>query len=420
MSTTKLYKCCCDNFGEYMVYTTTKELKVGNRFIAGVYLFGMLVIIIYVIGWTIVHKKGYQQIDYPNGYVSTKVKGFSFYPNNTNRFFDSIDVVVPAVEMDALFLTSAGVMTRQTWDVCEGESACDHDDNCTVGKHKSGVKTGNCGEGYCLEKQWCPMEKDAMAYRGPIWNLQNFTLFLKIAVKFTVFDIYLVNTEDRLGNGKPIWDYNLFRVSDIFEECGVEMQDVQMTGALVKGDITYHCDFDVNTNCRPYPKFSWAIETEEENRVSKGFNFRQAFYVMSDPLEGWSTKRVLVKYYGIRFKFNIQGHGGKWSPTQFTTTLGSGIALTAFSTMFAEILLRHCVRNKNFYRRKRLTCVSLAEEKSWIRGAKEKFMESIASFKSLSSRSNTSIVLSAPARNISDQKMCEKAETKVGRKLNFL
>ena len=133
-----MWNCCTENFGEYLVYTTKKELRVQNRCIAGVYLFGMLTIFVYVVAYTLIIEKGYQAIGYPTGYVSTKVKGLAFnHPNehNNETFYESVDLVLPAVEMDGLFLATAAVKTWQERGSCAGNHECDYDDNCTAGEY---------------------------------------------------------------------------------------------------------------------------------------------------------------------------------------------------------------------------------------------------------------------------------------------
>merc|ERR1719233_1005553 len=101
--------CCCEHLGVSLTYTTRKELQVQNRFIAGVHLFGILVIAIYVILYTLILNQGYQLVSYPTGYVSTKVKGITFNPAanlDNGVYFDASDLVIPALEMNGLFLTT--------------------------------------------------------------------------------------------------------------------------------------------------------------------------------------------------------------------------------------------------------------------------------------------------------------------------
>lgn len=74
------------------------------------------------------------------------------------------------------------------------------------------------------------------------------------------------------------------------------------------------------------------------------------------------VERLLVKYHGIRFSFNIQGYGGKWDIRAFSNTLGSGIALTAIAAAVTEILLRHCISERAFYTKKRRELVKIEEK----------------------------------------------------------
>jgi len=360
--------CCLDNFGEYFVYTTKKELRVQNRFIAGVHILGMLTIAVYVIAYTIIIDKGYQLIGYPAGYVSSEVKGIAFNDESTPinvSYHESIDLVHPIIEMDGLFLTTALVETWQTRGLCDGEDECASDDDCVEGDFDfEGIKNGECSNGRCQEYRWCPAENDTLTGENLLYGVENFTIFLKVAVEFKDFGVTLLNTEDKLGTGELIPGYNLFKVKDILDECGVDILDVQRTGMLVTGDITYYCDFDVNNECNPYPKFHWAREDRDKKSVSTGFNFRSIFYSLD---EDQHADRYLVKYHGIRFRFSIQGYAGKWDLGTFSSTLGSGIALTAISVVITEFFLKHCIPERAFYTSKRIEVVTLEEEENWVR-----------------------------------------------------
>jgi len=368
MSVGKCWNCCVNTFGEHLVYTTNKELRVQNRLVTGVYLLGMITIFVYVVAYTIILEKGYQFRSYPRGYVSTKVKGLGFDYRGTSHndsYYEGLGLVHPALEMNGLFLTTANVQTWQERGICNGIDECDHDDNCTEGDFDyDGIQNGECSNGYCQQYRWCPGENDTITESNLIYGVDNFTIFLKVALNFEEFGIRLVNTEDRLGTGALIPGYNSFTVSDILEECGIEMADIQNTGMLITGDITYYCDFDVSKDCDPYPKFHWHREDIDKDTVSIGFNFRKLFYSVNSQHE---TDRLLVKFIGIRFSFNIQGYGGRFDLGTFSSTLGSGIALAAIATAITELLLRHCISERSFYTKRRTEVVSLEEEEQWVR-----------------------------------------------------
>jgi len=366
----KSRNCCAANFEEYLVYTTKKELRVKNKFIAGVYLVGMLSISLYVVAYTIILQKGYQLVAFPSGYVSTKISGlgFNYEGSATNdSYFESVDLVWPPIEMDGLFLTTAVVETWQSRGICDGDVECDSDDNCTEGDSGfDGIQSGECLNGHCQEYRWCPAENDTLTESNLIFGVENFTIFVRVLLEFRDFGVYMVNTEDRLGNGELINGYNSFTVKDILDDCGVEMSDIQRSGMLVRSDISYYCDFDIDDKCNPYPKFEWAREDIDENSVSTGFNFRNVFFSFD---EGDEVARLLKKFHGIRFRFNIQGYGGKWDLGAFSTTLGSGIALTAIAGVITEIFLRHCVSRRKFYATRRIEVVDMNQEEEWVRSS---------------------------------------------------
>jgi len=363
----RVWNCCVDTFGEYIAYNTKKEVRVENRFVAGVYLIGMLAIVVYVIVFTIIIERGYQLVGYPIGHVSTKVKGiaFDYLGIDTNeRFYESVDLVQPAVEMDGLFLTTALIQTWQRRDICAGERECENDDDCIPGDYDHyGIQNGECLDGYCQEYRWCPGANDTIAEANLLYGVENFTIFLKIAVEFKVFKVSLVNTEDKLGTGRLTPGYNLFRVKDILDECGIEMSEIRETGMVVSGDVTYYCNFDADSNCDP--TFHWSREDIDEAAVSRGFHFKKLYYSSNNQQS--AVDRLLVNYHGIRFRFNIQGNGGKFDFMTFTVTLGSGMALTAVSAVIAEVLLRHCIPERSFYMERRMELVTLEQEKSWVR-----------------------------------------------------
>lgn len=365
----KVWNCCLDTFGEYIAYTTKKELRVENRFVAGVYIVGMLTIAVYVVAYTIIIEKGYQMVGYPTGHASTKVKGiaFDYLGIDTNdSFYESVDLVQPSIEMDGLFLATALIQTWQSRGICAGEGECENDDDCIVGDYDYyGIQNGECLDGYCQEYRWCPGASDTLTETNLLYGVENFTIFLKIAIEFKDFSVSLVNTKDKLGDGSLVMGYNLFTVKDILDECGIEMSEIRETGMLVSGDITYYCDFDPDDDCDPYPKFHWEREDKDEDAVSRGFNFKKLYYSRNNRES--AVDRLLVTYYGIRFRFSIQGNGGKFDLGAFSTTLGSGIALTAISVVITEMLLRHCIPERTFYTERRTELVTLEEEEDWVR-----------------------------------------------------
>jgi len=308
----------------------------------------------------------------PQGYVSTKVKGVAF---NTSEnydewsFFESVDLVQPAIEMDGLFITTALTQTWQARGVCEGEDECNDDDDCTADAHdNNGVNTGECLDGWCQQYRYCPPENDTIVIDKQLIGVENFTIFIKVAVEFWDFGVFMINTEDISGTGSLVDGYNLFRLSDILDECDIDIDNIMETGSVISGKVYYDCNFDEGKDCSPYPEFTWENEETNEDSVSSGFNFRKAYYSLN---VNKTTDRLLVKYHGIKIRFHVLGQGGKFDAKAFSTTLGSGIALTAISALVTEFLLRHCIKERSFYTSKRMQIVSIKEEEAWARAGRD-------------------------------------------------
>jgi len=348
-------------------YTSEKKVKIENPYIAIVYWLGLLLIMTYVVVYTIIIDRGYQSTVVPVGYILTKAKGVAFNTTSTFdgfNFFDSIDLVPSGAEMDALFLATAIIQTRQSRGICKGKAKCVTGDDCiSDASDNIGVYTGECFDGHCQQWRWCPPENRTITKANKLSGIEQYTYFWKVIVYFEDYDIILMNTEDKLGTGRLTPGYNLFLLSEILADCGIVIDEIE-TGALINVKISYNCNFDENKTCHPYPKFSWRREDKNKNSVSKGFNFRQTFYMLNN---SQSTDRLLVKYYGIRIKFNVEGQGRKFDITALSKTLGSGIGLTAIATLIAEFILTYCIPARPFYTSKCKEIVSDQEEAKWLK-----------------------------------------------------
>ena len=72
-------------FNNVFSYSTVRLAKIHNKKIAILFRVLQLSIIGYIIGWSIIYKKGYQQVDNISSTVSTKVKGTGYTINFKNE-----------------------------------------------------------------------------------------------------------------------------------------------------------------------------------------------------------------------------------------------------------------------------------------------------------------------------------------------
>jgi hypothetical protein len=141
-------------------------------------------ILVYVIVFSIVKSKGYQEYDTLSGGISVKMKGAALgadglvYDSNDLgtclssltllRFITVHDMVIiiiivrPATESNAFFATTSFIHTaNQTRGNCTGNDASTESCPCTAGKYtNNGVQTGQCDSGFkfCIVQAWCPTE----------------------------------------------------------------------------------------------------------------------------------------------------------------------------------------------------------------------------------------------------------------------
>ena len=128
------------NIHKYTYYTSitdrsVRKVRVPNKILVGIYWSTILGVFLYVLIYTVLDEKGYQSFDNAVGASSTKVKGtasssvgintnINGYMNNT--IYDAIDLVIPSIENDGLFITTGIVETPgQTRGICEGNGDVD-------------------------------------------------------------------------------------------------------------------------------------------------------------------------------------------------------------------------------------------------------------------------------------------------------
>ena len=203
-------------------------MRVKNTPLAIAYYFLMLCVFLYVIIYTIYVERGYLTFDEATGTVSTKVKGTAStgdYFNYTNAIpYDAMDIIYPAVESNALFITTSFVSTPlQTRGICNGNEdidECTTDDDCEFNDYNwksQGILTGKCGSnGRCQVYGWCPLENDSNP--TVLNNVGAFTVFVKNDIRFPNFNIETTNAMDYEGTGQLTFGKNLFSIDDMLAD----------------------------------------------------------------------------------------------------------------------------------------------------------------------------------------------------------
>ncbi|XP_074869742.1 P2X purinoceptor 5 isoform X2 [Carettochelys insculpta] len=331
-------------------YKTEKYVIAKNKKVGILYRVVQLSILVYLVGWVFVVKKGYQDSDTSiQSSVITKLKGVAF--TNTSelgeRLWDVADYVIPPQGENVFFIMTNLIVTpKQKQDTCPEstgipDAQCFKNRDCPAGEAViagNGVKTGRClkvgsnSSGTCEILAWCPVEKKSK----PKTNVLN-----------TDDDSYLKTCH---YSSQHLY-CPIFQLGELVSWAGSDFQEMASEGGVIGIQIEWNCDLDKPpSECNPHYSFSRLDNKFAEKSISSGYNFRFAKYYR----DGAGVEyRTLIKAYGIRFDVMVNGKAGKFNIIPTIINVGSGLALMGAGAFFCDLVLLYLMKKSNFYRGKK-------------------------------------------------------------------
>jgi len=363
-----------------IVHIRSKKVGLINRLL-------QLIILVYIIGFAIIYKKGYQDFENVQSAVTTKVKGIVFSNTSTPgigmRTWDVADYVIPPQENDAFFvMTNVIVTPNQTQTVCPEDPSvkgakCNSSSDCEKNRGtilSNGPITGECvpsdrpGEKskVCQIFGWCKLENDQMRRDSPVLQgARKFTVFIKNNVEFPRFGVKrrnLIGFDTNSDLSQCRWKRGdskqkfcpIFVLEDIANDAGVTFEDMTTEGGVMQIVIDWTCDLDYSED-ECVPEYTFRRLDTGNFSVARGFNFRYAdrYSLYNNETGQMQLYRNLYKAYGVRFLITVQGKAGKFSIVPLLLNIGSGLALLSVSTIICDIVVLYFLKAKNFYRDKK-------------------------------------------------------------------
>ncbi|XP_077021686.1 P2X purinoceptor 5 [Tamandua tetradactyla] len=358
-------------------YKTEKYVIAKNKKVGLLYRLLQVSILMYLVLWVFLMKKGYQDTDTSlQSSVITKVKGVAF--TNTSelgeRLWDVADYVIPPQGESVFFvMTNLIVTPKQRQDTCaerEGipDALCSKDSDCPPGEAVvagNGVKTGRClwegsaETGTCEIFAWCPVEAKSKPTEPLLGKAEDFTVYIKNSIRFPKFNFSKTNVLDTKDSaflktcrfGPDSHYCPIFRLGSVVRWAGSSFQAMAVEGGVIGIQIEWDCDLDkAPSECNPHYSFSRLDNKFAEKSISSGYNFRFAKYYRD---AAGVEFRTLIKAYGIRFDVMVNGKAGKFSIIPTIINVSSGLALMGAGAFFCDLVLIYLIKKSHFYRGKK-------------------------------------------------------------------
>eukprot|EP00300_Choanocystis_sp_HF-7_P018693 c20110_g1_i1.p1 GENE.c20110_g1_i1~~c20110_g1_i1.p1 ORF type:complete len:384 (-),score=76.81 c20110_g1_i1:56-1174(-) len=335
-------------------YKTQKVVKLLDRRLGLIFHSINLMVILYIVVFVMIFKKGYLQNEIAIGQVEFRLRGKTTFEFGGAQYVaDAVDLIDPSIERDAIFIATRQQMISQSRGFCGNvDHTCVTDADC---EKRVPISLGKCNsDGLCDELGWCP-PLDAEANPHELHDRrfiapENITLWVKAAISFPKIASH--KTYTTMHDDKPIYmtddptKVNAYRMRDLLEAANIDPNDVRDTGCFLNVQMEWNCDVDTNEGCES-PKM---IVSRLDVGPVKGFYFYDALYTKDHSGRAILDTRILVRQTGYRILVASKGSGYIVSVEAIMLQLASGLALLTISRSVADGLMLFLLPERSHYR----------------------------------------------------------------------
>eukprot|EP01116_Phalansterium_solitarium_P001440 TRINITY_DN11237_c0_g1_i2.p1 TRINITY_DN11237_c0_g1~~TRINITY_DN11237_c0_g1_i2.p1 ORF type:complete len:425 (-),score=130.85 TRINITY_DN11237_c0_g1_i2:222-1496(-) len=373
-------------FRSFLYYHTVKVVQIRSWKL-GVLHYGIMAAILFYVGFYAIYwSKGYQIFGDLIGNVAVKVKGNGYHiePNGNVTVWDTYDIVYPAQESNALFVTTNFLSTpQQHRSICNGTDpateSCNDGSQCSPFRDTlNGIDTGNCGvNGFCDLYAWCPLEDGSEELPDNIiQGVNNFTVFIRVTAKFPKFNVIVDNANGTKNSSAPLApnNFNVWLLDTILQDTQFTYEQYAVQGGVVAVSFKFDCNFDFDpSRCVPSIAFDRIDVPKINGGAPLGYNFRYASYYWLAAADGQLVEyRDLLKVFGIRFIFLVSGQAGKFDFVPLLINIGSGLALLSIATLISDFITLYVLPDRKFYNTVKYDNIEAHEIERWAEEQRKK------------------------------------------------
>lgn len=297
---------------------------------------------ILVIGYVLIWKEGYLDVELAKGAVVTHVAGDAVSVSigkPGTRYFSPEELTYPGLENGNVFIATRQSVSRQVRGYCEDpDSFCERDDDCGVYG-----KNGTCTvQGTCKFHSWCNVDEQPEKYdikvdAVEIW-VRSFIQFVRLAPD----DIF--TTDSNTSEPTRVNTFTVRHLLSMVDPLPVHYEEVAHLGGMFEVGIRWECNLLKQSACKPVSSIRRLDTLFDPESI--GYNFSYSEYVDDN-------HRLKYDVSGIRFLFRTSGVGKKVSPAIAVTTLSTSATLVSLAIVVADLMLTKVFKDrKKFIARK--------------------------------------------------------------------